>query len=40
MGVLCLFFIGGALFGQIMHRPAKWINRLIAESKEKSEIML
>ena len=40
MGALCLFFIGGALFGHIMHRPAKWINRLIAESKEKSEIML
>ena len=40
MGALVLFFIGAALFGQIMHRPAKWINRLIAESKEKSEIML
>lgn len=40
MGTLCLLFIGAAIFGQIMHRPARWINRLIAESKEKSEIML
>ena len=40
MGILVLFFVGAALFGQLMQRPAKWINRLIAESKEKSEIML
>ena len=40
MGALCLFFIGAAVFGLVLHRPAKWLNRLIAESKEKSEIML
>jgi putative membrane protein len=40
MGILVLFFVGAAFFGQLMQRPAKWINRLIAESKEKSEIML
>ena len=40
MAALCLFFIGAVLFGLILHRPAKWINRRIAESKEKSEIML
>lgn len=40
MGALCLFFIGAAVFGLVLHKPAKWLNRLIAESKEKSEIML
>lgn len=40
MAVLCLFFIGSAILGLLLHKPAQWINRLIAESKEKSEIML
>ena len=40
MGALCLFFVASVLFGLILHRPAQWINRLIAESKEESEIML
>lgn len=40
MGALCLFFIGAAVFGLVLHKPAKWLNRLIAESMEKSEVML
>jgi putative membrane protein len=40
MGVLCLFFIGSVLLGLILHRPASWLNRLIQEGKDKSEIML
>ena len=40
MGVLGLFVLGSAAFGILLHRPAGCINRLIAESKEKSEIML
>ena len=40
MGALGLFLIGSAILGMLLHKPAKYINRLIAESKEKSEIML
>ncbi len=40
MLALLAFFAGSAVLGMVLHRPAKWLNRLIAESKEKSEIML
>ena len=40
MGILFLFFAGAAIFGLLMRRPASFLNRVIAESKEKTEIML
>ena len=40
MGILCIFLVSSVLFGLIMYKPSQWINRLIAEGKEKSEIML
>ena len=40
MGILCIFLVSAVLFGLIMYKPSQWINRLIAEGKEKSEIML
>ncbi len=40
MLVLGAFFVGAAVLGLVLHKPAQWLNRLIAEGKEKSEIML
>ena len=40
MGILFLFFAGSAVFGMLMRKPASFLNRMIAESKEKTEIML
>ena len=40
MGALCLFVIGAAVFGMLLQKPASILNRMIAEGKEKSEIML
>ncbi len=40
MGVLCLFTIGSVVFGMLLQKPAGFLNRLIEEAKEKSEIML
>lgn len=40
MGILFLFFIGSAVLGMLLKKPASLLNRLIAEAKEKSEIML
>jgi putative membrane protein len=40
MGVLCLFTIGSAILGMLLQRPASVLNRMIAEGKENSEIML
>ena len=40
MGVLCLFTIGSVIFGMLLQKPASFLNRLIEEGKEKSEIML
>ncbi len=40
MGVLVLFTLGALGLGLALYWPAKWLNRLISESKEKSEIML
>ena len=40
MCTLLLFFVGAVVFGLVMYKPAQWLNRLITESKEKSEIML
>ncbi|MBQ6314934.1 MAG: YhgE/Pip domain-containing protein [Mogibacterium sp.] len=40
MGTLALFFVGSVILGQLLYKPALWINRLIAESKQKSDIML
>ena len=40
MGALALFTLGAMALGLALYWPAKWLNRLINESKEKSEIML
>lgn len=40
MGALVLFTLGAMGLGLALYWPAKWLNRLISESKEKSEIML
>lgn len=40
MGVLALFTLGAVVFGLALYWPAKWLNRLIDESKARSEIML
>lgn len=40
LGTLGLFFIGAVAFGLILYKPAGWLNRLVQESKAKSEIML
>lgn len=40
MGALCLFTIGSVIFGMLLQKPAGFLNRLIEEGKEKSEIML
>ena len=40
MGALALFTLGAVAFGIALYWPAKWLNRLINESKARSEIML
>ncbi|MBQ9721190.1 MAG: YhgE/Pip domain-containing protein, partial [Oscillospiraceae bacterium] len=40
MGALALFTLGAVAFGLALYWPAKWLNRLINESKARSEIML
>ena len=40
MGALALFTLGAIAFGLELYWPAKWLNRLINESKARSEIML
>ena len=40
MGALALFTLGAMALGLALYWPARWLNRLIDESKEKSEIML
>ena len=40
MGALALFTLGAIAFGLALYWPAKWLNRLINESKARSEIML
>jgi putative membrane protein len=40
VGILWLFFLGAALLGLLLYRPALGLNRIIAEGKRKSEIML
>ncbi len=40
MGMLCVTIAISIAFGLALYYPALWLNRLIAESKEKSEIML
>ena len=40
MGALALFTLASMVLGLALYWPAKWLNRLINESKEKSEIML
>ena len=40
MGALCLFTIGSIILGMLLQKPAGFLNRLIEEGKEKSEIML
>ena len=40
LAVLGLFILGSIVFGLVLYKPALGLNRLIAQSKEKSEIML
>ena len=40
MLMLVVFCVAAVILGQILQRPAKWLNRLIEESKAKTEIML
>lgn len=40
IGILFIFFAVFIVLGLVLYYPALWLNRLIAESKEKSEIML
>jgi len=40
IGILGLFTIGAVIFGLVFYYPALKLNKMIAESKEKSEIML
>ena len=40
MGMLGVFVIVSVILGLLLYRPALWINRLITESKRKSDIML
>ena len=40
LGILGLFFVGAAIFGLLLHYPALRINKMIEESKSKSDIML
>lgn len=40
IGTLCLFMIAAIVLGLALYVPALWINRMIAESKKKSDIML
>jgi putative membrane protein len=40
IGMLILMTAVAVIFGLVMYRPMRGLNRMIAESKEKSEIML
>ncbi len=40
LGMLGIFFVGAIVFGILLYKPALWLNRLIAESKAKSDVML